>query len=432
MRVDIHAYFRGLYASVTDSERDRMKANIANRAAHFLGIANQDNLLGLKGERSTDNRSGDWFQSILTDYIQTLSSDSEKDPYRGLLWASKKAGRYISGRLKHEVRHHKLDLAQVEAEISPLFNDYHVHQQPVFLPIGPSGHAVTVIIWGKQLIVSNRGSGSQGMPGTTLYNLQSPLSKRQLAELVHTPLQTKDPFLFNLLIDRLVGDNEPVARFTLKSQDKKTCGLSNKKAIIGAFHCLFEQNQTRDTVWEDISSISTTRRQAAIEKQKRFTSWVRNNEIEEMLYTVEHSRSRLCASLNAAHLAFYINTRARKWGRSSTAKASADKRRALYILQTMESIRGGELNNLFMSCLTREARCFCVRLKQNQEPELGAATKRTLENSRQALMQLLSKPLARNTYPVSRTNRLACQSESNDSDYHNRMRNKIRQVLASN
>lgn len=160
------------------------------------------------------------------------------------------------------------------------------NNEMVIIPAGWTGHAVSLVFYKNKLIITNRGIHGDQSFGSKIYSI--PDNKLHLIDnsLFHeiNNCRYQKSIHLHKVLDRLVDIENPLAKFPSKGQKHGTCGFVNHKSSIEAMLYLLAL---------DNRNISEEKaKQYARKQYKEFTHFIREDEVNEIIKTIQDEKNK--------------------------------------------------------------------------------------------------------------------------------------------
>lgn len=294
-------------------------------------------------ELAFDTDALNWFKSDLESYRDKSIGTNQEKLFEHLAGPMIESASNTLKALDDSLRNNE---GSYDVEINELMNLIN-SGMPAMIPAGWAGHSINIIVWGNQLVVSNRGQGKNPDGGTTVINLSRPLTKddvklffestrngqnqmgsvqRKIAELgngsdslysrvfSYMPIRLQN-FLSNFSLTNPTSRmKNQVAVIPHKAQKYGTCSFVNKKSSVEGLMLLSSLRGDRplsDKITVKESDITEEHKKSARKDYKDFTIHIRDQEVkrtieiangpdpesEEQKYAVE----RLATYVNKHH-----------------------------------------------------------------------------------------------------------------------------------
>lgn len=310
----------------------------AYRAGHVLGLDGPITVTqGLtEYNLETEYAPAETSLRLLFEFIESYSQRYPSDEFEAikvavkanLLQLSKNSLRY-----KHDAH----------VEIS---KQYH-RGELTFLSCSWTGHTVALALYGDYLIYTNRGEGCDATAGSKIFKLKSNAIINQ--PLLHRLLNTYTVNEFHDVLGELIDFKKPVVRFRSKPQKYGNCTFVNPKSSIEPMLVLLQAGPKATE--ENLKKIATLERRRV--KYKRFTSFIRNREIDELVKNMFYARNDLLIQFYTKLVEKIIITH--HGGKKATIKDRQERQRALDLFQrTPDKIQSRLQNNLELMKIINE------------------------------------------------------------------------------
>ncbi len=182
-------------------------------------------------------------------------------------------------------QHYLLDISIVRDTLEPL-----LQFQPLLLPVGYEGHAISFITYGKYWIKCDRGEARKKHGSIILYTMAHPerINKDFLKHILYTP--SSRHFIEEEL--EIYLGLTPLAQLPIKGQVIGNCSWANIEASMPAYLwlLLFLQNP---------GDLDETHAQESLELFEFWREWDQDRALEECIARFEHANAPRRASIVA-------------------------------------------------------------------------------------------------------------------------------------
>lgn len=248
----------------------------AYRAGHVMGLS-QSIIISKdlsEHELETEYAPAEVSLRILCEFIEAYSQRCPSKEFDAIKTATKAN---LSQFLKNDSRYKK----NAHIEIS---KQYH-RGELTFLSCGWPGHAVAVVLYGDYLIYTNRGIGCDPRAGSKIFKMRRDAIINQ--PFVRRLLIAPNMNDFHQLLGGVIDFKNPVVRFRSKPQKYANCTFVNPKSAIEPMMVLLQAGSKATEA--ELKRVAHAERFRT--KYKRFTSFVRNREIDEMVKNMFYAQN---------------------------------------------------------------------------------------------------------------------------------------------
>ncbi|MGE4349186.1 MAG: hypothetical protein AB7D28_05440 [Candidatus Berkiella sp.] len=256
------------------------------RAGHVLGLTKAIEI-EIEGKKILLKPDGEYDEVSMKILVEKLEQYREYEPSTTIEFIYKAMKRSY-GFIKYNSNEYKPEAAK------EFLKDYH-NKQLVYLSSGWYGHTVAVGLYGRFLVVANRGQACDPRYGTKIYTISNTklINEKFIKALVGS---IENSAVFNKLLSTVVGLNNPLVHLRSKPQKRGNCTFANPKSINEAFIILsqiapFATDQELQTI-----ALNEVRRA----KYKKFTRFIRAREVDELIKNMFYAKNETLISFYSA------------------------------------------------------------------------------------------------------------------------------------
>lgn len=247
------------------------------RAGHVLGLTKNidTEVNGQKISLETNGEFDEVSMKILVEKLEQYREYQPSDTIEFIYRAMKRCYDF----LKPNSNSYKPETAK------ELLKDYS-NKQLVYLSSGWYGHTVGVGLYGRFLVVCNRGEAGDPKFGCKIYAIRNSklITEKFIQSLANN---LSDSVAFNKLLSPVVDLKNPLVRLRSKPQKRGNCSFANPKSIMEAFIILSQITPfASDQALQAIARQETKRI-----KYKKITRFIRDREIDELVKSMFYAHN---------------------------------------------------------------------------------------------------------------------------------------------
>lgn len=170
----------------------------------------------------------------------------------------------------------KNDSTYTPTAATEIYQQYKNHELTVVC-CGWPYHAVTVVLYGRYLIYTNRGPHGDPNYGSKIFLVENP--RLMTEEWVQGLIKRKSAQHFNEVLGKVIDFKNPLVRFHSKPQNHANCTLVNPKSSVEPMIVLLQAGP-----YANLSVIQQIAYQERFRtKYKHFTTFMRDREVDEIV-----------------------------------------------------------------------------------------------------------------------------------------------------
>lgn len=239
------------------------------RVGHVLGLTNKIEI-EIAGKKILLKPYGDYKEASMKILIEKLEQYREYAPSATIEFIYEAMKRSY-GLIKYNSHKYKPEAAK------EFLKDYH-DKKLVFFSSGWYKHTVAVGLYGRFLVVTNRGVACDSRYGTKIYAIRD---IRLIDEILINRLadNVANSSVFFSLLNPVVNLHKPLVSLRSKQQKHGNCSFANPKSINEAFIILSQIAPFSS----DQELQATARNEAGRTKYKKFSRFIRAREVDELI-----------------------------------------------------------------------------------------------------------------------------------------------------